>query len=608
MAIQNTGARLRAQTSAAATGRYLRKGLVASLASKATINVKLPTRISINLGAIGFILPEGGIRLEMTEGFVQDASVGSNQSPIPAIPNLLTFVNPTQATSIINSVSTSQIFGNKIVNPPIQFNAAMVFSATARYSPADGVLITDTAFTMTPKVNVIARPVADINANTNLVTDVQKLKIVDADLISISSTTAAITAGYRPTLTLSAIATVQAAARTDVFGRADLSTTASININAVKTAEVPAALNADSIVITENTAIFGLTQNLTSVASVFARATDGNLWVWGRTDGGRLALTPTSEPIKSPTLNVLNNQGFQWNQIMSTGNYPTWTATYAIRDDNTLWKLAANSPLNTPQQLGSVNSWKKLATGQFNTYGLRNNGTLWTNIASGGTTQFGTASDWSDIAVASDRAIAIKNNGTLWTWTGTTPSQVGVATDWVKVFAQQQTYFAIKSNGTLWSWGSNDLGQTALGLSSGTTGSPTQVGTATWQEVTGTGGNTFIGLQTNGSLWSWGSNANGVNGRGINNSETFATTPQRIGTANDWNILSAAFSIAAVAIKDDASAWSWGSNFWSAPGQGTWSGDPEAIVAYTTPQQIGTSTNWLKAFVGHDGVYAIRRL
>lgn len=134
--------------------------------------------------------------------------------------------------------------------------------------------------------------------------------------------------------------------------------------------------------------------------------------------------------------------------------------------------------------------------------------------------------DWISVAAGADYCLALKANGTLWAWGNNVggfgydvpggfyksfyafPVPVGTNMPWQSVFAYGESSFAIRTNGTLWAWGNNTGSVLGLGNSYTNTNLvilPTQVGTASnWVNVASFG-NVSMGIQSDGSLWAWGS-------------------------------------------------------------------------------------------------------
>jgi alpha-tubulin suppressor-like RCC1 family protein len=153
---------------------------------------------------------------------------------------------------------------------------------------------------------------------------------------------------------------------------------------------------------------------------------------------------------------------------------------------------------------------------------------------------------------------------------------------------------AIKSNGTLWTWGHNANG--ALG--DGTTIDkiiPTQIGNATnWKYITA-GDSVSFAIKTDGTLWGWGLNEYGGLGDGTTVKKL---VPTQIGVATNWKIISN-YGSHSVAIKEDGTLWAWGYNGFGQLGDGT------TINRYV-PVQIGTANNWETVSTGSYHTVAIK--
>ena len=203
---------------------------------------------------------------------------------------------------------------------------------------------------------------------------------------------------------------------------------------------------------------------------------------------------------------------------------------------------------------------------------------------------------------APDNTCAIKTDNTLWCWgintTGqlgigdttdrNTPAQVGVATNWRTVSAGNSFTCGIKTDNTLWCWGSNANGRTGLNTSTGNTLTPTQVGSGTtWAKVF-VGATHSCATKSDGTLWCWGSNANGRTGQ--NTSTGNLLVPTQVGVGTTWASGSSS-NTNTCAVKTDATLWCWGWNFYGQIGVGDTS---DRLV----PTQVGSSTNWSTAASG----------
>ncbi len=120
-----------------------------------------------------------------------------------------------------------------------------------------------------------------------------------------------------------------------------------------------------------------------------------------------------------------------------------------------------------------------------------------------------------------------------------------------------------------------------------------------WQSVDA-GENHTLAIKTDGSLWSWGSN--NFFKLGYDTPSGINPNPVRIGTSNDWFLISAGKWHSA-AIKTDGTLWAWGYNYFGQIGQGN-GGTNNAIVGQ--PTQIGSDTNWQSVSVGTNYTLAIK--
>ena len=151
---------------------------------------------------------------------------------------------------------------------------------------------------------------------------------------------------------------------------------------------------------------------------------------------------------------------------------------------------------------------------------------------------------------------------------------------------------ALKTDGTIWSWGYNAQGQ--LGNNSNAQrSSPVQVGSDTdWSDVHADEKNSYA-IKTDGTLWSWGWNTSGQLGK--NNKTQYSSPVQVPGTT--WSrIEGSAESV--LAIKTDGTLWSWGYNAKGQLGLNN-------RTNYSSPKQI-PGTTWSDISVGAVSCMAIK--
>ncbi len=352
-----------------------------------------------------------------------------------------------------------------------------------------------------------------------------------------------------------------------------------------------------------------------------------NAFVWGSNwsgDLGQNSVTYYSSPTQLP--------GITWAKAMRPGGYFHY-GTGAIKTDGTLWtwgldwggsgarNKGGSFYTSSPAQVGTDTNWASVGSGYKNMGGLKTDGSLW----SWGYNLYGFLGQ-NDITYYSSpvqvpgtyktradgfATYAIKTNGQLWTWAGnykgsfgtnvgsyavySSPIQIGTDADWSAVTPLLYGAAAVKTNGTLWTWGSGtDNGNGVLGHNNTANySSPTQVGSDnTWGKTEETHSSlvaySVFNIKTNGTLWSWGSNASGSLGHNQHPSSTVGgvdySSPTQVGSGNDWSKL-AATGYAMFAQKTNGSVWFLGGG--NSPGVA----GINDRVNYSSPVQL-PGTDW----------------
>jgi len=129
---------------------------------------------------------------------------------------------------------------------------------------------------------------------------------------------------------------------------------------------------------------------------------------------------------------------------------------------------------------------------------------------------------------------------------------------------------AVRSDGTVWTWGDNSYGGLGINSSGGTIGStvPVQVvdvtGTGSLTGITAVAGGGYftLALKSDGTLYGFGRDDLGQLG---NNSSTSITRPVRVSGPGGIGLLSGIVAISAgndhsVALRNDGTVWTWGNN------------------------------------------------
>ncbi len=306
------------------------------------------------------------------------------------------------------------------------------------------------------------------------------------------------------------------------------------------------------------------------------------------------------------------------------------SALYVLGGYFSVTGLNDNVTRSSPTQIGGNNVWSKVSFGNSNVLAIKTDGTLWAwgEFGSGSTglnnstpksspTQVGTSADWANVFTGSNGQpnAAVKTDGTFWIIGGdngagqlglnnrvskSSPVQLGSGTNWsageFKIATMNQGgMHAIKTDGTLWSWGENAQG--SLGTNNNIyRSSPVQVGTDTSWSTIASGTRAAVAVKTNGTLWTWGNATNGQ--LGTNNTTPIKSSPTQVGAGTNWLQATGTF-YARYAVKTDGTLWAWGQNTEGQLGLND-------IVRRSSPVQVGSGTNWSKVYSMDNGAMATK--
>ena len=266
-------------------------------------------------------------------------------------------------------------------------------------------------------------------------------------------------------------------------------------------------------------------------------ATDGTLWVWGRTYCG---------------------QGFNCTKISYCKQSCSW----------------GNA---SPCQCRDFNNWKTLNTGTGSGHNaIKADGTLW----SWGISQEGVLGNNKN------------QNVSAWADGASAPVQICGGGYWSDVTRSEHAAIGIRSTtsagcGALWAWGSNTCGGLGIDAATNTSfSSPVRItGHCCWTAVGALGKSAFWARKGDDCMFVWGSNAGGM--LGLNDTAT-RTTPVHL--PGNWvRLSSSGVDCAALGIRTDGTLWAWGSNRGGANGVND---SCDSIEARSSPVQVGTDTDW----------------
>ncbi len=313
-----------------------------------------------------------------------------------------------------------------------------------------------------------------------------------------------------------------------------------------------------------------------------------------------------------------------------------------LRSDGTLWSWGFNgsgqlgvgaasaTPVTAPVRAGEDSDWSDISAGAVHVIALKADGTLWA-WGGNGVNQLGDQTivdraapvhiaqgeHWKSIAAGQAHNLAIHEDGTLWAWgynafgqvgDGTIvnrdrPVRISEETDWSQVTAGGYHSLAIKEDGSLWVWGANFNGQLGKGNTDQSL-APAPVSQPVGQWVSVSAGFEYsIGMQSDGTIWSWGFNGNGQLGIG---NTTEQLSPVQIGTGSDWTYIAAGSSYA-FGIRADSTLWAWGANIEGSCGL------PGPAGSVVQPTQVGLDTDWTsvspaKGILSNGFVYGLHSL
>ena len=376
------------------------------------------------------------------------------------------------------------------------------------------------------------------------------------------------------------------------------------------------------------------TQWLTMASGAFhacAIDLDNDLWCWGANESAQLG--DNSETARD--IPTLIGAGAQWIAIDTHASH-----SCGIQADDTLWcwgnneygQLGTNS-VNTERTPVLVDSgpWLTVATGGRHSCALKDDFSLWCwgkndygQLGDGSTahqakpTPVATDEKFTAVLAGDDHTCALTDSDRGYCWGSNLLAQLGNGVDntvtsffplntflWKSISGGDDHTCAIRSDDTLWCGGINESGQ----LGDGTPlnrGAPVivrlpQTVSNAWQQVD-SGGRHTCAINSDNTLWCWGSNLDLQLGRGQGDLP-LEWLPTQIDDSQ-WVQVSAG-SRHTCAIKDDAvgnTLWCWGANDKAQLGRGSASAASSQII------QVGNDADWVYIAAGDAHSCGIRRL
>jgi len=352
-------------------------------------------------------------------------------------------------------------------------------------------------------------------------------------------------------------------------------------------------------------------------------------WAWGCNNNGQLSDNTTVS--KSSPVSVVG--GFtDWCQVSAGRCHSLW-----IRTGGTAWAWGGNSrgqqgdntivnKSSPVSVVGGFTDWCQVSAGGEHSLGVRQNGTAWAwglnnsgrlgdntdTSRSSPVSVVGGFTDWCQVSAGYTPSLGVRQNGTAWAWGPNSGGQlgdnstvsksspvsvVGGFTDWCQLSAGSYHSLGIRQGGTAWAWGCNAQGR----LGDNTTvnkSSPVSVvgGFTDWCQVSA-GQSHSLGVRQEGTIWAWGYNGEGRLG---NNTVTVRSSPVSVvGGFTNWCQVSAG-GRQSLGLRQDGTAWAWGSNTWGQIGDNTTTNRSSPVTV------VGGFTDWSQVSSGYRFSLAIR--
>lgn len=316
----------------------------------------------------------------------------------------------------------------------------------------------------------------------------------------------------------------------------------------------------------------------------------GNVFTWGDNNSGELG-----------EINILyrNTPGL----LGALKSIVDISGSRAVKADGTAWAWGRNyygqlgngttNDSYIPVQVSGISNVTAIAAGGIFTLALKTDGTVWAwgrnygNELGDGTTtdrltpiQVPGLTGITAIATGGSHSLALHSDGTVWAWgsnisgqlgdgsatTPSTPIRIPSLNNIVAIAAGGYHSIALKSDGTVWTWGYNSYGQLGYGDTYYNGLTPAQVPGLSGVKAISAGGYYSLAILADGSLWSWGYNANGQLGNG--GTAQYRMAPQKIEGLPAITAVAGVYSHT-IAADADGTSWAWGYNFFGQLGDAT---------------------------------------
>jgi uncharacterized repeat protein (TIGR01451 family) len=345
-----------------------------------------------------------------------------------------------------------------------------------------------------------------------------------------------------------------------------------------------------------------------------AVAADGTVWEWGGKSSVPVRASGLSGIMAVAPGVALKDDGTVWTwqsgsaaaqvsglsgvTAIATGGGGYGLQMLALKGDGTVWSwenssspsLSQTSP---PAQVSGLGGTNAIAVGPVCYLAVKFDGTVWQWAPQqlGGIPTWSTApaqvsglSGVASVVASGSTGVALKLNGTVWEWQindprspnqyNTPPAQVSGLSDVISISSMGGHRLALKRDGTVWGWGPNAFGQLGNGTTSGWNESspPVQVSGLSGVTAIAAGNVHSLALQSDGTLWAWGSDFSGQLGTGAVLQRSYPVQVRGLGGA-----ATAAAGGRSLVLKGDGTVWEWGAPYQGGPYGPTDAGSPAPV-------------------------------
>lgn len=312
----------------------------------------------------------------------------------------------------------------------------------------------------------------------------------------------------------------------------------------------------------------GLTTVVSLGTSVYGLSADGTVWVWG-SDTQYIAhqsdTRPTSVPGLEHRAKLLFASGDNAFVVDQSGRVWSWGSnrhgelgTGEVRDQ--CWRPAV---VPGPSGVVSIACTSWLLSGST-VYALTDHGTVWTWGQWVGWRREATPVQVPELAgvvsISADPycGYAVRSDGSAWRINSGRVEQVAGLTGVTAMVSDRSSAYALTSDGFVWTRGGNQCDQLDGGSCADHHHGPIKVMNLERVHRLETNGNgSFYALTQDGTVWAWGANHFGQLGDGTTDARDSPVMVK--GLSRITNLAVDSF-LSAFALDSDGDVWSWGSN------------------------------------------------